>query len=116
VILSITNSWNSHVPINNLAFKTYYAVPSFQGMAEIISRMIAVRVNRKKKLTIKGHVRVKVNDGVCPFLHARNIKLLLTLFEQIELLCYGLAKEYDFHYSLIFGCGIGFFWQGGSSK
>jgi hypothetical protein len=49
--------------------------------------------------------------------YARNIKLLLTLFEQMsglkidfhksELLCYGLAKEYDLHYSLIFGCGIG---------
>jgi hypothetical protein len=49
--------------------------------------------------------------------HARNIKLLLTLFEQMsglkinfhksELFCYGLAKEYDLHYSLIFGCGIG---------
>ncbi|KAL5656867.1 hypothetical protein ACJX0J_030030 [Zea mays] len=47
-----------------------------------------------------GRKKVKVNDGVCPFF------------------------EYDLHYSLIFGCGIGglgddcslFFWQGGSSK
>ena len=48
--------------------------------------------------------------------HARNIKLLLTLFEQMsglkinfhksELFRYGSAKEYDLHYSLIFGCGI----------
>jgi hypothetical protein len=49
--------------------------------------------------------------------HARNIKLILTLFEQMpglkinfhksELFCYELAKEYNLHYSLIFGCGIG---------
>jgi hypothetical protein len=49
--------------------------------------------------------------------HARNIKLLLTLFEQMsglkinfhksELFCYGLAKEYELQYSHLFGCGIG---------
>jgi hypothetical protein len=49
--------------------------------------------------------------------NARNTKLLLTLFEQMsglkinfhksELFCYGSTKEYDLHYSLIFGCGIG---------
>lgn len=49
--------------------------------------------------------------------HARNVKLLLTAFEQMsglkinfhksELFCYGLAKEYDLNYSHLFGCGIG---------
>jgi hypothetical protein len=48
--------------------------------------------------------------------HARNVKLLLTAFEQMsglkinfhksELFCYGLAKEYEDHYSRIFGCDI----------
>jgi hypothetical protein len=48
--------------------------------------------------------------------HARNVKLLLTAFEQMsglkinfhksELFCYGLAKEYEDHYSCIFGCDI----------
>ncbi|KAL5667068.1 hypothetical protein ACJX0J_019289 [Zea mays] len=47
---------------------------------------------RKNKMEVSTTSDVvKVNDGVCPFL----------------LLCYGLAKEYDLHYSLIFGCGIG---------
>jgi hypothetical protein len=49
--------------------------------------------------------------------HARNIKLLLTVFEQMsglkinfhksELFCYGLAKEYELQYSHLFSCGIG---------
>ena len=49
--------------------------------------------------------------------HAQNIKLLLTVFEQMsglkinfhksELFCYGVAKEYELQYSHLFGCGIG---------
>jgi hypothetical protein len=49
--------------------------------------------------------------------HAWNIKLLLTVFEQMsglkinfhksELFCYGVAKEYELQYSHLFGCGIG---------
>jgi hypothetical protein len=49
--------------------------------------------------------------------HARNIKLLLTLFEQMsrvkinfhksELFYYGLAKDFELQYSHLFGCGIG---------
>jgi hypothetical protein len=46
--------------------------------------------------------------------HARNVKLILTTFEQMpvlkinfhksELICYGLAKDYEHCYSCIFGC------------
>jgi hypothetical protein len=49
--------------------------------------------------------------------HARNVKLLLTIFEQMsglkinfhksELFCYGLAKKYEDHYFRLFGCDIG---------
>ena len=49
--------------------------------------------------------------------YAHSVKLLLTTFEQMsglkvnfhksELLCYGLTKEYEDHYSCIFRCGIG---------
>ena len=48
---------------------------------------------------------------------ARNVKLLLTAFEQMsglkinfhksELFCYGSAKACETQYSRIFGCGIG---------
>jgi hypothetical protein len=48
--------------------------------------------------------------------HARNVKLLLTAFEQMsglkinfhksELFCYGLAKEYDLNYSHLFVAGL----------
>ena len=50
---------------------------------------------------------------------ARNVKLLLTAFEQMsglkinfhksELFCYGLAKDHEMDYSCLFGCGIGSF-------
>jgi hypothetical protein len=48
--------------------------------------------------------------------HARNIKLLFTLFEKIsgqkinfhksKLFCYELPKAYELQYSHLFGCGI----------
>jgi hypothetical protein len=49
--------------------------------------------------------------------HARNIKLLLTVFKQLSgltinfyksgLFCYGVAKDHELQYSHLFGCALG---------
>ncbi|KAL5656813.1 hypothetical protein ACJX0J_036132, partial [Zea mays] len=75
---------------------------------KIITKVLTNQIGLRKKLreAYDKQVIVKVNDGVCPFFGTYKGLLQGDPFKCL-LFCYGLAKEYDLHYSLIFGCGIG---------
>jgi hypothetical protein len=71
---------------------------------------------------VGGFSIIQYADDIVVFIdhslqHARNLKLILSAFEQMsglkisfhksELFCYVLAKDYEQNYSRLFGCRIG---------
>ncbi|KAL5671346.1 hypothetical protein ACJX0J_015652, partial [Zea mays] len=69
----------------------------YQVFWEVIKYDLIALIFGRKKLDGKAYdkVMLELND------RGKSIQNKCLLF------CYGLAKEYDLHYSLIFGCGIG---------
>ena len=97
----------------------------------IVADMLAILFTRAKEenqfhgivphLIPRGLSILQYADDTMVFLdhnlnHAWNIKLLLTVFEQLsclkiifhksELFCYGMAKDHELQYSDLFGCTI----------
>jgi hypothetical protein len=106
--------------------------PFVANFFNIVADMLAILFARATKenkfqgivphLVPEGLSILQYADDTVVFLdhnlqHARNIKLFLTIFEQMsrlkinfhksELFCYGLAKEYELQYSHLFSYGIG---------
>jgi hypothetical protein len=96
----------------------------------LIVDMLEILINRSKELEhFSGVIPHLVDDDLSILQYAddtiiflendrqgaRNMKLLLCVFEQLsglkinfhksELFCYGAAKEFEEEYSQIFGCG-----------
>ena len=101
-------------------------------MFNLIGDMLALLTERAKKdgqikgvvphLVDNGLSNLQYADDIILFMHhnvdlAKNMKLLLCVFEQLsglkinffksEVFCYGQAKQFEQVYAQLFGCGLG---------